>query len=266
MSAEQARRAARIALGGAEQRKQQMREARGVSWIGDIGRDVQYGVRTMLRRPTFTMAALLILALGIGANTAIFSADHAVLFRRLPYRRARTGWWRYCREYGTNDGVNRMQVAPGELLRLAGGDAAVSGLRRMAHQQPESERRGSSGAGAVGAGLGESVRCAGRGADAGPRSFRSGEDAPGAGNGGDPELRRFGSGDSRGDPEVVGKTMHANDQVYTVAGVMPAGISVPDRLDRNRCGDVDAAGADAMRRRRAARTSCSRCWRGCGPG
>ncbi|HUB20575.1 MAG TPA: permease prefix domain 1-containing protein, partial [Acidobacteriaceae bacterium] len=51
MSPEQARRAALIALGGTEQCRQQMREARGVSWLGDAGRDLQYGLRTMLRRP-----------------------------------------------------------------------------------------------------------------------------------------------------------------------------------------------------------------------
>src|SRR5580658_9885723 len=86
MSPGAARRAALIALGGLEQRKQQCRETRGVHWIGDLGRDLIYGVRTMRRKPGFTAAALLILALGIGADTAIFSTDNAMLFRALPYK------------------------------------------------------------------------------------------------------------------------------------------------------------------------------------
>ena len=88
MSPSEARRAALIALGGLEQRKQQCRETRGVHWIHDLGQDLLYGLRKMRRDPGFTIAALLIVALGIGANTAVFSADHALLFRTLPYKDA----------------------------------------------------------------------------------------------------------------------------------------------------------------------------------
>ena len=86
MSPAEARRMAMIAMGGLEQRKQQCRETRGVDWIDDLVRDLVYGMRTMRRSPGFAVIALLTLALGIGANTAIFSADHALLFRILPYK------------------------------------------------------------------------------------------------------------------------------------------------------------------------------------
>ena len=83
LSREEARRQAMIRLGGAEQVRQMVRERRGLPGLDSLARDVRYGWRMILRNPGFSAVAVLTLAFGIGANTAIFSLIDSLFLKPL---------------------------------------------------------------------------------------------------------------------------------------------------------------------------------------
>jgi predicted permease len=87
LAREEARRRARLAFGGVEQVKEQCRAERGTRWLEELAQDMRYGARQLRLSPGFALVAISSLALGIGANTAIFQLLDAVRLRNLPVHR-----------------------------------------------------------------------------------------------------------------------------------------------------------------------------------
>src|ERR1700722_4798817 len=86
LPANEARFAARRAFGNATLIREQTRAAWGWGWLEHLVRDVNYGTRTLLRSPEFAIVSVLVMALGIGATTSLFTMVRAVLLRPLPFR------------------------------------------------------------------------------------------------------------------------------------------------------------------------------------
>ena len=83
LSPTEARRAAHLSFGGVAQAEETSRDVRG-RWLDDLAKDLRYGLRTLRRNPAFATVAVLSLAIGIGANTAVFSLLDRILWRPLP--------------------------------------------------------------------------------------------------------------------------------------------------------------------------------------
>jgi putative ABC transport system permease protein len=220
----EARRQALIRFGGVDRVQEQIREQRFAAPLETLARDARYALRGLWRSPAFTVTALLTLGLGIGANTAIFSAVNATLLRPLPYsdtqeiHRIRTSW----------EGTPQAAISPAEFLdyqeRLTNVVQAVGAYSFGAAtvtggEIPQRLRTAFVSAGFFGA-LGV--------APARGRVFDRAEDEQNL-----PVVviadglwrSHFGS-----DPDVIGKTLTVNGRDREVVGVMPPGYGPPEDL------------------------------------
>src|SRR5882672_5751129 len=93
---QEAMRRTRLEFGGVERAKEECRDARGANLVESLVQDVRYGVRMFVKNPGFTAATVIALALGIGANTALFSVVNGVLLRPPPYRDPSRLVWSRC--------------------------------------------------------------------------------------------------------------------------------------------------------------------------
>jgi putative ABC transport system permease protein len=193
--------------------------------MGILGQDLRYGVRMLIKRPGFTAVAVLTLALGIGANSAIFSVVNAVLLRPLPFMEPER--LVYAEGADLRDGSKGGSISPPDFLDYREQNHV---FERFAAFQPlsftltgdgsESERISSA---RVSAGFFETLGVAPL---AGGRTFLAEEEQDGHNavvviNYGLWQ-RRYG-----GDPKIVGKTIALNGQNATIVGVMPAGFEYP---------------------------------------
>ena len=118
MTPAEARRRAVLALGGVDQAKERYRDRRGLPAFESLVRDFRYGVRTLIKSPGFALAGVIILGLGIGVNSAIFTVVNAVVLRPLPFEQMmdrRTGRTRVRLVDVTSD---RYMIARRYMLRL----------------------------------------------------------------------------------------------------------------------------------------------------
>jgi putative ABC transport system permease protein len=214
---EEARRAARIELGGVEQVKERVREARVGAWLDAPLQDVRFGLRILRKNPGFTVVAVLTLALGIGATTAIFSVVYGVLLRPLPFPEPN----RVAQLAEIYQGHNgQMSVTATQLQRLRDFDRpfeAISGYTDVDFNVTASNGAEHVRAMPVSS---DFLHVLGERPEAG-RDFLAAEDT---GTGEQVALvthalavRHFGS-----DAAAVEQTLSLSGQPYTVIGVMPA--------------------------------------------
>jgi putative ABC transport system permease protein len=124
MGPEEARSAALRSFGGLEQSKEACRDARGVRVVEDFAQDLRYGWRTMRKSPGFTAVAVLTLGLGVGANTAVFSAINSVLLRPLPYKDPQ----QLVRVWEVQVGQDQALFSPAEFLDYRAQNQSFSGM------------------------------------------------------------------------------------------------------------------------------------------
>jgi len=225
LSRPEAERQARIGFGSYEKSKETVREQRPGFLLETLVNDARFALRLLRKNPAFTTIAILALALGIGANTAIFSVVDAVLLRPLPYSQPdRLVTVSECSR--PFDQATKNEVAPGNFLDWRTrndvfeqiGAVSLPGYSLTGDDRPERVLGAATSAGML--------RLLGLQPALG-REFEASDDKYGAA----PVVilthalwkRRY-----AGDPQILGKTIHLGVMPYTVVGILPAGLTFPE--------------------------------------
>jgi putative ABC transport system permease protein len=230
MSEDDARRAARERLGDVDEVRRELgrigraevRAERRREWLGDLRQDLRYGVRTLLRAPTFTAMSILTLALGIGATTAIFSLVWAVLLAPLPYAQPD----RLVRVWETSpQGVMRNVVSAGNVLDWQERATSFSVLGAHQATYPVTLTEDGEAARVVITAVQPEVM---RVLDVGPALGRTLVDEDGLSGGVVLISHELWQSRYGGDPGVLGRRIELNETPFTVVGVMPASFDFPN--------------------------------------
>jgi putative ABC transport system permease protein len=223
MSVEEARYAALRAMHGLDQRKEECRDMRRVRLIEDLWRDFRFSLRSLLKRPGFTAIALLALALGIGANTAIFSLVNAVILQPLPYRDPD----RLISVYGTRNRSTQGSVGPTDFLDYRSQNKTFEQFAASGSMMLPMNLTGS----------GEPERL--NASIITGNYFDTFGVRPALGRGFSLENEKTGQDHVTvlshafwqtrfgGDPNIVNKTINLDGKAYEVLGVMPAEVVLP---------------------------------------
>jgi putative ABC transport system permease protein len=223
MSVEEARYAALRAMHGLDQRKEECRDMRRVRLIEDLWQDFRFSLRSLLKRPGFTAIALLALALGIGANTAIFSLVNAVILQPLPYRDPD----RLISVYGTRNRSTQGSVGPTDFLDYRSQNKTFEQFAASGSMMLPMNLTGS----------GEPERL--NASIITGNYFDTFGVRPALGRGFSLENEKTGQDHVTvlshafwqtrfgGDPNIVNKTINLDGKAYEVLGVMPAEVVLP---------------------------------------
>jgi putative ABC transport system permease protein len=224
MTPEEARRSALRSMGRLTTIQEECRDMRGTKWMDDFLRDLAYAWRSFTRNPMFFVSAILILAVGIGANSAVFAVVRTVVLNPLPFPNPRqlVIFWKADRK----DNAKRSGIAPADYLDLRNQFRSCGSIAAFANTFFDVT------------GVEEPYRVFGARVSSNffstlgvrppvGRDFVADDDQPAANRVAILSYslwqRRF-----NGRPEIVGQSLTLNQERYTIIGVMPANLIFPE--------------------------------------
>jgi putative ABC transport system permease protein len=223
---QEARRNALVELGGVEQVHEKVREIRMGHFIETAWRDVRFGVRALVHSPVFSVVTVLSLALGIGANTAIFSVVNGLLLRPLPYPESEriVDVW-HTPPQQSFPGLDRFSVSPANYLDWKAQSSVFDQIAVYTYTG-FSLSTSNDPLPLIGAAVSSDFFSVLRTNPMQGRTFTPDEEGPGRDQvvviGQGLWQRAFGA-----NPNIIGQTLTINSRSFTVVGIMPAGFEFP---------------------------------------